>query len=196
VLVISKLKYAAELNKIVESNGKCLPNDDILTFDNNIGKMYFSTTFPISEDIIKYIKLKKEQIKDLDYIIIEDVDSFCEGDSQQNTLFIKNLRKFVVSNDICLIASSYTRNGLKPNEIELTDFTRTFTKAAISDFVLGLRMYSPTFLERIFKPKHNMILSVLKNRNGEHGLKFYAKINKNVLGLKIIKTFLIKKRII
>jgi hypothetical protein len=195
VLVISKLEHAADLNKMMGSDGKCLPDDDILTFDNNIGKMHFSINFPMSEDIITYIKLKKEQIKDLDYIIIEDVDSFCEGDSQQNTLFVQNLRKFAVSNDICLIASSYTIIGLRPNEIELTDFTRTLTKAAVSDFVLGLRMYYPTFLERIFKPKHNMIFSVLKNRNGEHGLKFYAKINKNSLGLKIIKTFLIKKRI-
>jgi len=42
-------------------------------------------------------------------------------------------------------------------------------------------------LQKIIKPKYNMILSVLKHRTGESGIKFCAKIEENKLNLKIIK---------
>lgn len=196
VFIISReLVNNKNLTKMLGEEGKCITDDDVWTFEKNMGKKYFCINFPGIEGLLHYLNIKVDTIKNLDYIFIDDIDFYKTGNIEQYTAFIESLKKFVNLKNVCIIAGSDTVKVLCPNKICITDFSNSMTKALLADFVLGIRMYSPVFLQRIVKPKYNIIFSILKNRIGECGVNFFAKIDENKLNLKIIKNFSGKKNV-
>lgn len=187
VFVISKeLVNNENLTKMLGEEGKCII-DSVYTFEKNMGKKHFCVDFPGAEGLLRYLDIKVNAIKNLDYIFIDDIDSYKTEGIEQYTALIQNLKNFSDLKNICIIAGSDAKKALHPKEICITDFSNSMTKAILADFVLGIRKCSPTFLQIIIKSKHNMILSILKNRSGEYRQKFIAKIDENKLNLKIIK---------
>jgi hypothetical protein len=179
---------AIHLTGMLIENGK--KNGDLLVFDKNIGKKYFSTNLPNGYDLINYLEEKINSIKGLDYIIIDNIDLYRQENYEGNTEIIKNLVKLSEEKNICIIAGSDTNPAkLEGNEIRINDFSYTRIKIFASSFVLGLRRFTPNVLERVFKKDYNIVLKILKNVEGEIDLKFLAKIETDKLKLRILKNF-------
>jgi hypothetical protein len=175
------------LKRMLEEIGRIKADDDLWVFDKNIGKKYFCTNFPSKLDFFHYLTIKANGIKNLDYIIIDNIDDYMFDEPEKFSIFVETLKRFVNTTNICVIAGSNSRHGLKPNEIEIHDFTRTMTKGMVADFVLGLRIYTPNILQKIIGISYNTIFSILKNRSGVQGVKCVAKIDEDKLNMKIIK---------
>lgn len=178
-------------NDLIEFNGGNFRVDDndknLIIFDNNIGKKYFTTKQMSSNGLLIYIEEKFDVIKDLDYIIIDNVDFYEQENIFQYTHFIENLRKFVVSKNTCIIAGSETRKNTESKKIALHDFSHSTTKSFMADFVLGLKNIKPKTFHKIIKMKYNVVLSVLKNRTGNYGQSFFVKIEEDKPGIQTIK---------
>lgn len=194
VFILSK-KLVENFNStrsLLDETGNLNTDEDLMVFEKNIGKKYFTDMFPTEETFFSYMNAKIDNIKNLDYIIVDDIEDYASDDIQKHTKFFEYLRKFVNSKEICLIAGSNSSSRLTANKIELHDFTNTRTKAFIADFVLGLRNYSPGFIEKIIKKRYDIVLRILKNRTGENGTELFGKFDENKLNVKIIK-HLVKK---
>jgi hypothetical protein len=181
-------KDAEFLPSMLGENGKCITDDGDWVFEKNIGKKYFSINYPTdSKEFLSYLDVKIKSIKNLDYIIIDNIDNFNDGDRQSFAEFIQKVYKISTQHDICIIVGSEAIKGLKPNEINIQNFSKTIIGGYTASFVLGLREFTPSFLENIFQPKGNILLSILKNRTGKTGLKFLGKIESDKLCFSIIR---------
>jgi len=107
------------------------------------------------------------------------------------------IRDFAIENNICVIMGINTIKQYSPNQLDLYGLPNTIKMAHIADFILGLRKHTSNkiiskfkrIIQKIFGKKYNIILNlkILKNRNGQNNLSFFAKINENKLGMKITK---------
>jgi hypothetical protein len=192
-----KTLFLLNLAEIYSKKGKNLLFLSSYDFPNLKSK---HATIKFNEDLFSYLDTQIKGKNNLDYIIIDNIDNIChfpKNNYIENKEFFIKIRKFIIENNICVIMGINAIKQLFPNQIEAFSLSYTSSIMHIADFALGLRKYTSKkvpnkfqrIIQKIFGKRYNIILKILKNRDGQNNISFFAKINENKLGLKLVKQF-------